>query len=171
MKVGLVQARSQYSTSGSKSPLLETTRLRYDNTVNEAADYLKQLIDEKKQLIKTINVSGDEHHGSEMFKRFEYLKNVDELAADMHRLENDISELEKMGENENEEMKKLIEADLESTRMALIKKKIALVELLIPEEREDKESAMLELSAGVGGLESRIFCSELFEMYQKYAEV
>ena len=47
--------------------------------------------------------------------------------------------------------------------------KFNFVNLLAPDENEDKENVVLELNAGVGGLESRIFCSELFEMYRLYS--
>ena len=36
-------------------------------------------------------------------------------------------------------------------------------------EAEDKENATIELSAGVGGAESGLFCSELYATYEAYA--
>ena len=38
----------------------------------------------------------------------------------------------------------------------------------MPDEVEDEENAILELNAGVGGAESRLFLTELFEMYNKF---
>ena len=36
-------------------------------------------------------------------------------------------------------------------------------------EAEDKENAVIELNAGVGGVESGMFWSELYSMYEAYA--
>ena len=77
-----------------------------------------------------------------------------------------------MTNNDNQkddEMFKLIEDDLIKLNQNLSELKFDLINILIPDEMEDKEDAVLELNAGVGGLESRIFCSELFEMYRLYS--
>ena len=42
--------------------------------------------------------------------------------------------------------------------------------LIIPEVEDQIEGLILEISAGVGGQEAMLFCSELFEMYSNYCD-
>lgn len=157
-------------SSSSKSLLLETTRLKYDQSILDGASYIKKHIEEKNLLLKNINASNENSKG-EMFQKLDYLNRVELFYNEISSLESDIKELEKIETRGDKEMQKMIEDDLESLKHSLIEKKVALVGFLVPEDVENEQSALLELSAGVGGLESRIFCSELFEMYKIYSEV
>ncbi len=42
--------------------------------------------------------------------------------------------------------------------------------LLLPKDAADERSAILEIRAGAGGDEAALFASELFQMYQRYAQ-
>ena len=66
-------------------------------------------------------------------------------------------------------MKKLIQEDFTELNNKLLEYKIGLIDLIVPDEAEDIENAILELNAGVGGAESRLFLTELFEMYNKFS--
>lgn len=163
-----------------KSNLLESTRLKYEQSIREAANYLERLTKEHAELLRAINegaASGAtaESGDDQRFQRLEFLKRVGAIYGEIKQDTSDLSELEKMqtkgDDDDDPEMRKLIDEDVERLKATILEKKIALVGLIAPENSDDKESAMLELSAGVGGLESRIFCSELFEMYKLYSEV
>lgn len=162
-----------------KSNLLESTRLKYEQSIREAANYLERLTKEHAELLGAINegaASGAtaESGDDQRFQRLEFLKRVGAIYGEIKQDTSDLAELEKMqtkGDDDDPEMRKLIDEDVERLKATILEKKIALVGLIAPENSDDKESAMLELSAGVGGLESRIFCSELFEMYKLYSEV
>ena len=45
-----------------------------------------------------------------------------------------------------------------------------MVDMLLPEEKTDRNDVILEVSPGVGGKEAMLFTKEIFEMYQKYAQ-
>lgn len=158
------------SSHFTKSLLLESTRLQYEQSIRDGTQFIQQLISERKHLSESLTNSSLKNH--ETFTRLDYLKRVESLNTDLANLENDLAELEKIvsGGDDDDEMRKLAQNDSANLSQTLLDKKIELIDLLLPEESEDKESAMLELSAGVGGLESRIFCGELFEMYRVYAE-
>ena len=43
--------------------------------------------------------------------------------------------------------------------------------LLLPRDRDDEKNVIVEVRAGTGGDEAALFASDLFRMYQKYAEI
>jgi len=43
--------------------------------------------------------------------------------------------------------------------------------LLLPQDRDDEKNVIVEVRAGTGGDEAALFASDLFRMYQKYAEL
>lgn len=47
---------------------------------------------------------------------------------------------------------------------------LQLFEAILPEEAIDSTDVALEVSAGVGGQEAMLFCQEVFDMYQGFAE-
>ena len=144
---------------------------------DDSLDYINNLLKEKQKLDITftneeqINEHAVNKH--ELIMRLNYLTQVDELFNEIQKNINDLKELNEMrsiSENQEDEMKKMIEDDYAKLDERLIELKVKMVELLIPEDEVDKENAILELSAGVGGAESRLFCADLYEMYHAYAE-
>jgi peptide chain release factor 1 len=57
--------------------------------------------------------------------------------------------------------------DLEAQRQALLQE---LKVLLVPKDPNDEKNVILEIRAGTGGDEAALFASDLFRMYQRYAE-
>ena len=43
--------------------------------------------------------------------------------------------------------------------------------LLLPRDRDDEKNVIIEVRAGTGGEEAALFASDLFRMYQRYAEL
>lgn len=148
--------------------LLETTRFQYEQSLRAARDYINKLVAEEKTLLAKINdeeTSGETK--SDLFTRYDFLKRVSQMNKELADLESDLAELETL--IGTDEMGELAAKDAEELRRVVMQKKVNMIDLLLPDDESDQASAMLELSAGVGGLESRIFCSELFEMYKAYA--
>lgn len=153
--------------SSSSFEWLEMTRLKYTNSIRAAEPYFKVLSDEKRQIEAAISKANV--HGK-MLERYSYVKQIESELSELKSAENDLGELAR-SEESDAEMKKLFGDELERLRVLAEDKRRRLVDLVLPEDSEDKESALLELNAGVGGLESRIFCGELYEMYRAYCEV
>jgi protein subunit release factor A len=91
---------------------------------------------------------------SETFQRLNYLKKVENIFKKIMNANADFVELSEMLKNEDltEEFKKLLIEDINKLNEEEIELKIDLIQSLIPAETEDKENAIIELSAGVGGL-------------------
>jgi len=85
------------------------------------------------------------------------LKQLDEARA-MYEHEQD-AELRSMAETEVQELSAKIEA-LESD----------LKGLLVPKDPRDEKNVFVEVRAGTGGDEAALFASDLFRMYNRYAE-
>lgn len=85
---------------------------------------------------------------SELKDTLDLLKDKD-LDAEMHE----------MAQMEADTLKKLIPE---------LEQKIQL--LLLPKDADDDRNAILEIRAGTGGDEAALFASDLFRMYQRYAE-
>ncbi len=68
------------------------------------------------------------------------------------------------------EMKELAEAEFEDLkkRVPEFERKVQLS--LLPKDEADAKNAILEVRAGTGGDEAALFASDLFRMYQRYAE-
>ena len=156
--------------------LLETTKVKLLNAYTDSLGYITSLDEEHKQLVEMTSSEVEMNkinNKNETFQRLNQLGNTLELHSRLIKVSNDFDELNEMLSNdsgEGEDFKKLLLIDLEQLAQEKINLKLELIELLVPDELEDKENAILELSAGVGGLESRIFCSELYEMYRLYSE-
>jgi peptide chain release factor 1 len=76
-----------------------------------------------------------------------------------------------LADEQDMEMRKLANEELENNRQKLpeIEEKIKL--LLIPADPEDSKNATVEIRSGTGGDEAAIFAGDLFRMYSKYCEI
>lgn len=150
--------------------LLETTTKKILNCYTDSQDYIKTLIDERKTLTHLLNNENESQANKyEQFQRLNYLSEINTIYNRISSNINEFLELEEISSEGNNEMAQMIQDDLARLDEQIFQDKKAILKLLIAIENEDKEDAIMELSAGVGGQESRIFCSELFEMYKSYA--
>ena len=69
------------------------------------------------------------------------------------------------------ELKPLAEAELESLKQNLPALELSLRLALLPKDEADDRSAILEIRPAAGGDEAGLFAAELFQAYQKYANL
>lgn len=69
------------------------------------------------------------------------------------------------------EMKAVAEAELYElkAKLPILEREIKIA--LLPKAEDDEKNAILEVRAGTGGEEAALFAAELFNMYQRYAEL
>ena len=90
------------------------------------------------------------------------LQKVKSELADVDAILSDASadaELKKMAESERQTLKE---------KLPELEQKVKI--LLLPKDEADAKNAILEVRAGTGGEEAALFASDLFRMYQRYAE-
>jgi peptide chain release factor 1 len=169
---------NSYQTFSKRNYILETTKIKFLNGYEDSLNYVKHMKNERNKLAELVNDESQLDNYDNKQKLFQRLNDLNQISAAHDKIikcQNDIKESSEMlakmtnDAEKDDEMFKLINDDLIKLNQNLTELKFDLINLLIPDEIEDKEDAVLELSAGVGGLESRIFCSELFEMYRLYS--
>ena len=99
------------------------------------------------------------------------LKDVVEKARRLSSLRRQLSELEELSEGDDAEMADLADEELAEIREALPVLEHELQLMLVPKDKADDNSVILELRAGTGGDEAALFAGDLFRMYQRYADL
>jgi peptide chain release factor 1 len=70
----------------------------------------------------------------------------------------------------DDEMRKMVEAELSELRAKKSALDTELPVLLLPKDPNDEKSVIVEIRGGVGGEEAALFAGDLFRMYSRYAE-
>jgi peptide chain release factor 1 len=68
-------------------------------------------------------------------------------------------------------MREMAEAELDSVKERLPQLERETLLLLLPKDKDESASAVLEIRAGTGGEEAALFAGDLFRMYQRYASI
>jgi peptide chain release factor 1 len=95
------------------------------------------------------------------------LEPVAKTAAQVKAAREEITGLEDM--LSDPEMKAMAEEELADLRERLPEMERALAVALLPRDRADSKSAMLEIRAGTGGDEAGLFAGDLYRMYERFA--
>ncbi len=99
------------------------------------------------------------------------LKPVAEKARALSSLRRQLVDLEEMAKGADKEMAEMALEELQE-----LKEKAPAVErelqlMLLPKDKADDSSVILEVRAGTGGEEAALFAGDLFKMYQRYASL
>ena len=99
------------------------------------------------------------------------LKPVADAATELKGARTERKNLEEMAAEEggDPEMTALAREELAEIKRRLPALERALQIMLLPRDKADMSSVILELRAGTGGDEAALFASDLFRMYQRYA--
>jgi len=132
---------------------------------------LKQIIDRFDQIEARMGVATDSKEIVQLSRDHAELREVTEKARELMTLRSQLAEAEALIEDPD--------ADREFVNMATeeraeIKAKLPGLErelqlMLLPKDRDDDGSAVIEVRAGTGGDEAALFAGDLWRMYQRYA--
>jgi len=78
--------------------------------------------------------------------------------------------LEMLGSEKDEEMREMLKEELSAARDEEERLGHELKILLLPKDPNDRKNVIVEIRAGAGGDEAALFASEVYRMYNKYAE-
>lgn len=101
-------------------------------------------------------------------KRASTLREIVELAIKITTEESNLKEAESLVSDPD--LGEIAREDVARLKAEVPELKAKLEELLIPRDPADDKPAIFEIRAGAGGDEASLFASELYRMYQKYAE-
>jgi peptide chain release factor 1 len=93
-----------------------------------------------------------------------------EAAVVYAKLLGEIADAEALKGDEDEELRELANAELETLRERKGEIEEQIRVLLVPRDPNDEKNAILEIRAGTGGDEAALFALDLFRMYSRYAE-
>jgi len=99
------------------------------------------------------------------------LKDVVVKARELSSMRKQSEELKELSDGDDAEM-----AALAREELAELKEKVPALEhelqlMLLPKDKADDSSVIVEVRAGTGGDEAAIFAGDLFRMYQRYAQI
>ncbi len=97
------------------------------------------------------------------------LRPVAEAARALAKARAELAEAQEMAASGDADLVELAQAEVDGLRDALPEMERALQLLLLPRDRDDSASVVLEVRAGTGGDEAALFAGDLFRMYQRYA--
>ena len=99
------------------------------------------------------------------------LKEVVEKARELSAARSQIDDLNELAEGDDSEMAALARDELAELKESLPALEHELQIMLLPKDKADDSSVILEVRAGTGGDEAAIFAGDLFRMYQRFASL
>ncbi len=92
------------------------------------------------------------------------------LARDYRETLDRIEETRVLLESEDEDLRNLVEMELEALGDRRDQLESQLKGMLVPKDPRDQRNVIMEIRAGAGGNEAGLFGADLFRMYSRYAE-
>ncbi len=131
-----------------------------------------QLLARHKEIENQMVASPDPETYVKLASEFSELTPVVEKIRDMQSIREELAGLEEMLEDKETdgEMRELAVLEKPGLEARIIKLEQQLQLLLLPRDKADDKSAILEVRAGTGGSEAALFAGDLFRMYQRHAE-
>lgn len=130
---------------------------------------LASVVDRFDQIQARMGVTSDSDEIVQLGKDYAELKPVADGVRKLQDVRAEMEELELM--LSDPEMAAMAKPELQALKEKLpdIEHEVAL--LLLPKDRDDNASIVLEIRAGTGGDEAAIFAGDLFRMYSRYASL
>ena len=133
---------------------------------------LDRVVDRAKELESLM--SSPEKLDSSAFQKMS--RELSELAPvvakveELKRTRAELADARALAEGGDADMKELAEAEVEEieSRLPDLEREVQI--LLLPKDEADEKNVILEVRAGTGGDEAALFASDLFAMYQRYAQ-
>jgi peptide chain release factor 1 len=99
------------------------------------------------------------------------MKPVADKAREIASIRRQIGELEELSNGADKDMADMAYAELQQLKEKAPQAEMDLQIMLLPKDKADDSSVILEVRAGAGGEEAALFAGDLFKMYQRYASL
>lgn len=132
---------------------------------------LDALIDKFERIEAQMSAVSDSDEIIRLSKEHGELKDVVEKAKELSSLRSQLVELKELSESDDDEMASLAADELAELKVKGPQLEQALQLMLLPKDKADDSSVILEVRAGTGGDEAALFAGDLFRMYQRYASL
>lgn len=104
--------------------------------------------------------------------KIQHIKALSRLCEKLLQTEDYLHELKALSSDDDKmgDLAKMVHEEHEQLDKTLTQIQNEALELILQEEDSQTEGIIMEFSAGVGGQESMLFCSEILEMYSNYCD-
>lgn len=130
---------------------------------------LAQVVDRFEQIEARMGATTDSDEIVQLGKDYAELKPVADGVRRLQSLREEMADLEEMATDP--EMGAMAKEELQGLKESLPELEHEVSLLLLPKDKDDQASIILEIRAGTGGDEAAIFAGDLFAMYQRYASL
>ncbi|MEL6685999.1 MAG: peptide chain release factor 1 [Pseudomonadota bacterium] len=130
---------------------------------------LAQVVDRFEQIEARMGATTDGDEIVQLGKDYAELKPVAEGVRKLQEVRSEMADLEEMASDP--EMGAMAKEELQALKDSLPELEHEVSLLLLPKDKDDQASIVLEIRAGTGGDEAAIFAGDLFAMYQRYASL
>ncbi|GGE45249.1 peptide chain release factor 1 [Marinicauda pacifica] len=131
---------------------------------------LNQVIDRFDQVEARLGSASDPNEIVKLSKEHAELKKVADKARELKDARTSLAEAEEIIEDWSDpDMVALAREERMELKEAIPDLESELQLLLLPKDKDDEASVMLEIRAGTGGDEAALFAGDLFRMYERYA--
>jgi len=138
-------------------------------------DRLAELETEMEKLesqLSELYASGDQQAAAAAGRRMAELRPVVEAYRAYRTTETELAEAHGMLSGEPDaEMREYLESEIDTKQKALDVLDTRLRELLVPRDPDDGKNVIVEIRGGEGGEEGNLWAANLYEMYQRYADL
>jgi len=130
---------------------------------------LSQVVDRFDQITARMSATSDTDEIVQLGKDYAELRPVAEGVKKLMDVRSEMADLEAM--LDDPEMGAMAKEEIQALKDSLpaLEKEVSL--LLLPKDKDDNASIVLEIRAGTGGDEAAIFAGDLFAMYSRYASL
>jgi peptide chain release factor 1 len=131
---------------------------------------LDQVIDRFDQVEARLGAAAEAEEIVALSKEHAELKTVADKARELKTARADLADAEAIIEDGSDaDMVALAEEERVELKKQVPELERELQLLLLPKDKDDEASIMLEIRAGTGGDEAALFAGDLFRMYERYA--
>lgn len=129
----------------------------------------KRFLELEEELAKP-SVTGNQERYRKLLKEHSSLSEIVEKYDKLLENKKQAEGLKAMVKDEDEELAKMAEEELEALGEAREKLTGEIKFMLLPKDPNDERNVILEIRAGTGGEEAALFGSDLLRMYTRYSE-
>lgn len=132
-------------------------------------DKLAQVVDRFEQIEARMGATIDSNEIVQLGKDYAELRPIAEGVRKLQNVRAEMADLEVM--RDDPEMGAMARDEIQNLKESLPALEDEVSLLLLPKDKDDNASIVLEIRAGTGGDEAAIFAGDLYAMYTRYAQL
>jgi len=136
--------------------------------IRKSLENIKLKANELSDMLSDPSITSDIDQLTKLNKEFSEVKDIVNNWDEYLELEKNLVDLEEL--LKDDEMKELASEEKKDNELKLQALEAQIMIQLLPEDKDDKRNAFLELRAGAGGDEAAIFVGDLYRMYVRFSE-